>query len=122
MNPYFTFSSILACGLYGIKNKLPLTLLPLRTSDATSQGFERLPKTLQEATAKMGAECSMARKVLGDEFVDHYVGTRVSLARAFSREEKTVTDHARFRSKEHEWNVFAAAVTDWEVKRYLELV
>ncbi|KAM0788434.1 hypothetical protein ACM66B_001569 [Microbotryomycetes sp. NB124-2] len=98
MNPYLTFSAVLACGLFGIKNQLPLTLEPLRTVDGKKPKLERLPKTLQEATAKMAAQGSMARQVLGDEFVDHFAGTR-----------------------EHEWNLFAAAVTDWELSRYLEL-
>ncbi|ORY79356.1 glutamine synthetase/guanido kinase [Leucosporidium creatinivorum] len=98
MNPYLTFSAVIACGLYGIKNKLPLTQPPLRTKGDNLPKLQRLPKTLQEATARMGHEASLARKVLGDDFVDHYVGTR-----------------------EHEWELFAAAVTDWEVQRYLEL-
>ncbi|KAK4051803.1 hypothetical protein OIV83_002508 [Microbotryomycetes sp. JL201] len=98
MNPYLTFSAVLACGLYGIKNASPLTLEPLRTTNGKKPDLERLPKTLQEATAKMAAPNSMARQVLGDEFVDHFAGTR-----------------------EHEWNLFAAAVTDWEMSRYLEL-
>lgn len=78
MNPYLTFSAVLACGLHGIKNKLPLTQPALRTKGENLPKLERLPKTLQEATSRMGAEGSLARKVLGDDFVDHYVGTRVS--------------------------------------------
>lgn len=77
MNPYLTFSAVIACGLYGIKNKLPLTQPPLRTKGDNLPKLQRLPKTLQEATARMGHEASLARKVLGDEFVDHYCGTRV---------------------------------------------
>lgn len=81
MNPYFTFSAVLACGLYGIKNKLALPGPPLRTRKATDSepppSLHRLPKTLQEATARMAAEGSMARKVLGDAFVNHFAGTRV---------------------------------------------
>lgn len=78
MNPHLTFAAVLACGLYGIKNKLPLTLEPMRTSGPNLPEYERLPKSLQSATAKMTAKGSMARKVLGDEFVDHFAGTRVS--------------------------------------------
>lgn len=80
MNPYFTFSAVLACGLYGIQNKLPLTQPPLNTNQNAGDikaSLQRLPKTLQEASARMGAESSLARKVLGDTFVDHFVGTRV---------------------------------------------
>lgn len=103
MNPYLTFSAVLACGLYGIKNKLTLTSPPLNTSKASvssgpSQTLQRLPKTLEAAAAKMGAKDSMARKVLGDDFVDHYVGTR-----------------------NNEVDLWNESVTDWEVRRYLEL-
>ncbi|KAI5476083.1 glutamine synthetase [Pseudohyphozyma bogoriensis] len=101
MNPYFTFSAVLACGLYGIKNKLPLSQPPLNTASTNGQlppDLVRLPKTLGAAADKMGAKDSLARKVLGDKFVDHYVATR-----------------------EHEWNLSCQAVTDWEKQRYFEL-
>ncbi|KAK4058438.1 hypothetical protein OIO90_000597 [Microbotryomycetes sp. JL221] len=98
MNPYLTFAAVIACGLQGIKQSLPLTLKPLKTIQGQKPKLERLPKTLQEATIKMANKDSVARQVLGDEFVDHFVGTR-----------------------QHEWNLFASAVTDWELKRYLEL-
>jgi glutamine synthetase len=47
----------------------------------------------------MDRKDSVARKVLGNEFVDHYVSTR-----------------------KHEWNLWQNAVTDYELKRYMELV
>jgi glutamine synthetase len=58
-----------------------------------------LARTLQEATTKMDEKDSIARKVLGDKFVNHYVSTRT-----------------------HEWNLWQNAVTDYELKRYMELV
>jgi glutamine synthetase len=54
---------------------------------------------LYEATEKFAAPDSIARKVLGDEFVEHYAATR-----------------------RHEWMKWAGTVTDWELRRYLELV
>lgn len=51
---------------------------------------ERLPKSLKEATARMMRPGSVAREVFGDEFVEHYGGTR-----------------------EHEIRLFDEAVTDW---------
>ncbi|KAK4705038.1 glutamine synthetase, partial [Phenoliferia sp. Uapishka_3] len=100
MLPHYTFAAVLACGLYGIRNKLPLTLAPLNTTSSSSLpiSLERLPKSLGEAAAKMGEEGSMARKVLGDEFVDHFVATRVN-----------------------EWELFSQSVTSWETQRYFEL-
>lgn len=79
----------LLSGLYGMRNKLPLTQPPLNTSQASGPdarpppALERLPKTLQEAAAKMGEKGSLARKVLGDAFVDHFVATRVSSLAVF---------------------------------------
>jgi glutamine synthetase len=52
-----------------------------------------------EAVKKMAAKGSVAREVFGDAFVDHYTGTR-----------------------EHEWRLWEEAVTDWEIRRYIETV
>lgn len=60
---------------------------------------ERLARSLQEAIAAMDAKSSVARQVLGDAFVDHFVATR-----------------------KHEWDLWQNAVTDYERKRYMELV
>jgi glutamine synthetase len=54
--------------------------------------YERLPKTLREATMKMMAPKSIARIALGDEFVDHFAMTRL-----------------------HECKQWDQAVTNWEV-------
>ncbi|GAA6021311.1 hypothetical protein JCM10207_002693 [Rhodosporidiobolus poonsookiae] len=102
MHPYFTFSSLLALGLRGIRNRTPLTLAPLRTGSAAQQGqvaqLERLPRTLRDAAERFMREGSLAREVLGKELVEHYGATRLN-----------------------EWELFAQAVTDWELKRYVEL-
>lgn len=75
MNPYLAFSAILGLGLHGIREKLELKSPPVNSENYKS--FKRLPKTLKEATDCMAREGSLARKVLGDGFVDHYAGTRV---------------------------------------------
>jgi glutamine synthetase len=59
----------------------------------------RLAKSLKEATQRFMAKDSVAREVFGDEFVNHYGGTR-----------------------EHEIRLWDEAVTDWEVRRYIEAV
>jgi len=53
---------------------------------------------LAAATEKFMSKSSLAREVLGDEFVAHFGGTRL-----------------------HEIRQFEEAITDWEVVRYLEL-
>ncbi|GAA5844340.1 hypothetical protein JCM11251_001722 [Rhodosporidiobolus azoricus] len=103
MNPYLTFSALLSLGLRGLRNRTPLTLAPLNSAAIAANGgklpeLERLPKTLRDASERMMREGSLAREVLGDRFVEHFGSTRL-----------------------HEWETFAQAVTDWELKRYLEL-
>ena len=71
---------------------------PLNASVSTNLHGERLPRTLALATKKFMEKSSIAREVFGDDFVDHYGGTR-----------------------EHELRQFDEAITDWELERYLEL-
>ena len=65
--------------MYGVENKLGLPVPPLKRGEDTGNASpgERLPASLKEATAKFMAEESMARKVFGNEFVDHFGGTRI---------------------------------------------
>ena len=111
-NPHYVLAAILGCGLRGIDRKLPLTVPPLGNGQGggengrgsggagagTSTG-ERLAKNLGEAVACMVQPGSVAREVLGDAFVEHFAGTRL-----------------------HEIHLWEQAVTDWEVRRYIETV
>ncbi|KAL7310714.1 hypothetical protein PS15m_010182 [Mucor circinelloides] len=98
INPHLALAAVLKCGYWGIETKQELPTGPSQTA-VDQTGNERLARTLQEATVEMDKKDSVARKVLGDEFVDHYVSTR-----------------------KHEWNLWQNAVTDYELKRYMELV
>ncbi|KAF8136413.1 hypothetical protein EV363DRAFT_1428812 [Boletus edulis] len=91
MNPFFTLSAIFKLGLRGIEKQMKLTTPP-------TEHVVMLPRSLEAATARMMRPGSIAREVFGDEFVDHYGGTR-----------------------EHEVRLWNQAVTNWEVERYLEL-
>ncbi len=62
------------------------------------QDFPSLPANLKAATDKM-ANSSIAHELLGAEFVEHFVETRY-----------------------WEWQEFEKAVTDWESRRYFELI
>ncbi|PHH70662.1 hypothetical protein CDD82_6993 [Ophiocordyceps australis] len=101
-NPHYVLAAILACGWRGVQKKLAIPIPPLAmghdVAPLQDQG-ERLPPTLAEATARFARKSSIAREVFGDEFVDHYAGTR-----------------------QNEVRLFGEAVTDWEVKRYIETV
>lgn len=101
INPHLALAAVLKCGLWGIKTKQSLPVPPLDQVKASSneQQGERLARTLQEAIEVMEKQGSIARQALGDAFVDHFVKTR-----------------------KHEWNLWQDAVTDYELKRYMELV
>jgi glutamine synthetase len=95
INPYIAMATCLAAGLWGIEHDLDPGE-PV-VGDA-GLGRERLPGTLKEATALL-EQSAAARELLGEQFVEHYVMTR-------------------------KWEVseFERAVTDWESRRYFEMV
>jgi glutamine synthetase len=95
INPFIAMAACLAAGLWGIEHELDPGE-PV-VGDAGS-GRERFPGTLKEAAALL-EQSAAARELLGAQFVDHYVMTR-------------------------KWEVaeFERAVTDWESRRYFEMV
>ena len=98
VNPYLAMAASLAAGIYGIKNKLEL-----KQQATIGNGYQdfsngTLPRTLEEATAMM-KKSGVAKQLFGEGFVEHFVGTR-----------------------EWEWKQHLKAVTDWESKRYFEII
>ena len=98
VNPYLAMAGALAAGLYGIKNKLKIKQPATVGNGYRNYSKGTLPKTLDEAT-KMMKESTIAKEILGEKFVEHFVQTR-----------------------EWEWRQHLKAVTDWEYKRYFELI
>ena len=97
-NPYLAMAAALASGLYGIKNKLPLNI-----PATTGNGYEDktngiLAKNLYEATDAM-SQSEIARELFGGAFVEHFTQTRFWECRQFGK-----------------------SVTDWELKRYFEII
>ena len=97
-NPYLAMAASLASGLYGIKNKLKLKQAPTVGNGYRDFSNGILPATLMEATQMM-KESSISKEILGKEFVAHFTQTR-----------------------EWEWRQHLKAVTDWELKRYFEII
>ncbi|MHA4811839.1 glutamine synthetase family protein [Flavitalea flava] len=97
-NPYLAMSACLAAGLYGIRNKLTLTTAATVGSGYSDKRNGILPKNLWEATEAM-KQSPIAAELFGETFVDHFTRTR-----------------------EWEWRQFAKVVTDWELKRYFEII
>ncbi|KAF5528763.1 glutamine synthetase [Fusarium napiforme] len=101
-NPHFVLAAILGCGWRGVEKKLEIPTPPLAMGQdvgGDADPGERLAKSLKEATARFMEKGSIAREVFGDDFVEHFGGTR-----------------------EHEVRLYDEAVTDWEMKRYIETV
>ena len=94
-NPYLVLATILALGWRGVEKKLEIPIPPLGKGEdvggASDKGV-RLAKSLREATDTFKSKDSIAREVFGDDFVDHFAGTR-----------------------EHELRLWDEAVTDWYV-------
>lgn len=92
-NPFLVLAAILALGWRGVEKKLEIKVPPFRKGQnvggAADKGV-RLAKSLKEATATMVRKESVAREVFGNEFVEHFGGTR-----------------------EHEIRLWDEAVTDW---------
>ncbi|MCW2794801.1 glutamine synthetase family protein [Nocardioides sp.] len=94
VNPYLALAAMLAGGLHGIENELPLG--EELAGNAYTSGLPKVPSTMSEARERF-AGSAIARAALGDEVVDHYVNMAdVELA------------------------AYNAAVTDWELRRGFE--
>ena len=94
VNPYLAVSALIAAGLHGVENELPLE--PAFEGNAYNSDVAHVPHTLRAAADKF-AQSELTRKVFGDEVVEHYVNAaRVEL------------------------DAFDAAVTDWERSRGFE--
>ncbi len=96
-NPYLALAAALASGLYGIEQQLPLPEAVRGSGYGDTQGSV-LPKNLEEATLRF-AGSELARRFFGDAFVDHFAATR-----------------------RWEWRQYSRAVSDWELRRYFEII
>jgi glutamine synthetase len=97
VNPYLAMAACLASGLYGIKRKLKLQAATTGNGYRDT-AFGILPANLFEATQQM-KKSEVANEILGEKFVNHFVQTR-----------------------EWEWRQHLKAVTDWEYRRYFEII
>ena len=98
INPYLAVAASIASGLYGVEQKLTLTSKAITGSAYADATVSRLPRTLDEATDRL-EESKIARELFGPAFVDHLIRTR-----------------------RWEWAQFRDTVTNWELKRYFEII
>lgn len=97
-NPYLAMAAALASGLYGIENKLTLDIPETRGNEYDKSESRMLPKTLSKAVEKMKSS-GLAAELFGETFAEHFAYTR-----------------------QWEWDQFSKQVTDWELKRYFEII
>jgi glutamine synthetase len=90
-NPYLAFAALLAAGLHGIEERLELG--PAFEGNAYESDVERFPHTLRDAIDRL-EHGTVARKLLGDDVVDHYINYARTEQQLF---DKTVTCYERER-------------------------
>jgi len=98
VNPYLAMAAVIAAGLYGVEKGLKLTAPPITGTNEGAENIPRAPRTLIETTRNF-SNSKIARDFLGDTFVEHFAATR-----------------------EWEWRQWLDGVTDWELKRYFEII
>ncbi len=98
INPYVAMAAVIAAGLHGVEKGMKLTQPPITGTNAGAEHIPRAPRTLIETTRAFKAS-QVARDWLGDDFVDHFAATR-----------------------DWEWRQWLDGVTDWEMKRYFEII
>jgi glutamine synthetase len=99
INPYIAMAAAIGSGLWGIANQIEPTE-PVRGNayDWAPPANLQLPRTLFEAAQRLRAS-QAARELFGAAFVEHYAATR-----------------------EWEEREYRKAVTDWQLKRYFEII
>ena len=97
-NPYLAMSACLASGLYGIKHQLKLTTPASEGNTYESKGAILLPESLKESTQIM-KNSAIAKELFDASFLEHFIASR-----------------------EWECREYDKAVTNWELRRYLEII
>jgi glutamine synthetase len=91
-------AAALASGLYGIKNKLPLNIPATVGNGYLDNNNGKISSNLFDAATLM-KDSAVAKELFGEAFVEHFAQTRL-----------------------WECKQFAKSVTDWELKRYFEII
>lgn len=99
INPYIAMAAAIGSGLWGIEHKIePTDAVKGNAYDWAPPENLQLPRTLIEAAQRLKSS-QAARELFGKAFVEHYAATR-------------------------EWEEREArkAITDWQLKRYFEII
>jgi glutamine synthetase len=102
-NPYLAFAMMLNAGLDGVKNQLTppkainVNIYQMSPNQMRRAKIQSMPASLKEALAEL-KKSRIAKATLGDHIYEKYL-----------------------LGKEKEWDSFRIAVTDWELKNYLDI-
>jgi glutamine synthetase len=91
VNPYLAFAALIASGLHGIGQGLELG--PAFEGNAYASDVQRFPHSLREAIGRL-EESTVARTLLGDDVIDHYLNYARTEQRLF---DEVVTCYERER-------------------------
>ncbi len=98
-NPYLALAAALASGMWGIEEQLePLDPIQGNAYAQSLPEHLNLPDTLWNAAQRLKT-CRRARELFGNAFIDHFAATR-----------------------EWEERELRKAITDWELRRYFEII
>ncbi|PID71457.1 MAG: type I glutamate--ammonia ligase [Desulfobulbus propionicus] len=101
-NPYLALAMMMVSGLDGVKNKLTapdsidMDIFEMTQAEKEAAGIESLPVSLEEALEAFKAN-PLSKEALGEHIYEKYI-----------------------EGKEAEWDAYRTAVTDWELKNYLD--
>lgn len=100
-NPYLAAAAVVGAGLLGIEEKLklgpPVTGSAYESQESLPEAVQ-FPTNLRSSVENLKAS-KVAKELFGRDFVEHYIATR-------------------------EWEVreYEKAITDWQLKRYFEII
>jgi len=103
-NPYLAFAVMLAAGLKGIEEKLPLpepagnNIYEMTEEERKAIGIESLPGDLNEAI-EAAEKSKLLKETLGEHVFEYLI-----------------------RNKKAEWTEYKAQVTEYEIKKYLPIL
>jgi len=98
-NPYLGLAAVIGSGLVGIEQEWePTEVIRGNAYEVELPEEFHLPLTLTEAAARLHGSAT-ARSLFGDTFVEHFAASR-----------------------EWEEREFRKAITDWELRRYFEII
>jgi glutamine synthetase len=102
-NPYLALALLIAAGLDGVKKSLKVpdpvaeNIFDMSRKMREEKGVETLPANLKEAIDNMKKD-SLIKETLGEHIYSKFI-----------------------EAKEKEWEDFCKVVTDWELKKYLDI-